>query len=171
VSLRDAEVHEARPAGVGAWTFDVREGDEQGPVVAVVDLGGVLRPGEIRVGGVPFGLRREGLSQSYDLVFEELSVARADQAGVLSPTYELAVEAGLLESGRPSGAREPFRLTSSDFSRSRELTHEGRTVGEVTREAMFARHYRLRFEPEVPLVLRAFCLALLLVQLRRHSQS
>ncbi|MEL6614742.1 MAG: hypothetical protein AAFQ43_03340, partial [Bacteroidota bacterium] len=54
---------------------------------------------------------------------------------------------------------------------SAQLRHRGRIVGILQRESIFVRHYTLRFDDDVPLVLRAFCFALVLARLRRQSRN
>lgn len=166
-------VHVARPKHIGSWTFHVQEENESGDAVAEVVLTGLRDQGALYVGAATFQMLRDGLSRSYDLVFEGLRLARAEiEAPILGSTYEIGVDQALLADDVASGPREAFTLESKVWGNSSaRLLHEGRVVGSITRESVFMRHFTLQFEDSVPLVLRAFCFGLVLARMRRQSRN
>lgn len=164
--------YDARPASVGSWVFMLRENNEDGPIAATVNLGGLLGSGTITVYEVPFTLKREGLSRSYDLAFEGQTLARAEPKGVFSTAYALAVEAAILDRDMPMGERARFEWVPVAIGGNVcELRENGERLGRVDKSSMWFRHFRLHFADEVPLALQAFCFALQLASLRRQSHG
>lgn len=165
-------VHVARPKAVASWTFEIRERDQKGDLVARVDMGKAWTQGDLHVGDIPFEVDRQGLSRAYALLFEGQTVARAEPAGTLSNSYVIETEGGFLASGVEIGDRVAFVLEPTSFASSSCRFRSGEEVwGEIVKESMLFRHFALRFHPGVPLALQAFCLALMLARLRRQSNG
>lgn len=163
-------VHAARPETAGSWRFDIREARTGGERVARVHLAQWTREGSIRVGEIPFGLKREGMGRTYRLLFEGRAMARAEPEGPLSNTLDIRVERGLLEAGAEIGDLARFAWVPKNLSGTAyDLRTGGETVGSIRKTSVLFRRFSLRFDREIPLVIRAFCLALLLARLRQSS--
>jgi len=165
-------IYDARPKSVGSWSFEIREGDETGEIVAEVTIKGKWDEGEIRVGGIPFEVDRVGMSRAYRLVFESQTLAHAKPEGALGLSSTIAVEGALLASGVEVGDRVRFDLKPKGaFSSDMLFSLDGTEWGQITKEALMFRHFALRFNDAVPLALQCFCFALLLARMRRQARN
>ena len=161
--------HSARPQTMGSWTFELHEREDGGDLAARIALKGT-RGGEIQVGNVPFRMERETMSRTFRLLFEGRAMVRADAEGAFSNTHHLFVERGLLEAGAAIGEIARMDWVPQNLSGTAyELRAGEAAVGRVEKTSMWFRHFALRFDASVPLALRAFCLALLLVRLRQSN--
>ncbi|MEM6325845.1 MAG: hypothetical protein AAF791_01870 [Bacteroidota bacterium] len=162
--------YDARPEAVGSWSFEIREADESGPLVARVELKGLSNDGVVRVGGIPFEMDRDEWGRAYRLLFEGQAVARAVPTGTLSTRYDLIIESALLVPTAPLGDRTRFTWAPTDFGgTSYELRAGEERVGRVEKTALLFRHYALTFSTEVPLALQAFCFGLMMARLRSQQ--
>ncbi|MGB3541618.1 hypothetical protein [Rubrivirga sp.] len=153
----------ATPAGFGSWIYVLEDGDE--PLATIKPPSILNKSGEITMGAVPFAIEAEGLTGgTLRLLFEGLVVATAERQTSFWRRYHVTLDASL-------AVDTPTDLVlASQFGiRAFALEADGERLGMIRRASLLRRNAEVEILESVPLVVKAFCLAVVLVEWRRSS--
>jgi hypothetical protein len=136
----------------GFWKRNYEVYHDAGPTIAV-KIGWVGQGAFFSIDGVEFEIRREGMfSRHYTLRALDEVQAEAYRPSVFRGRF-------VIEAGEVDYSFEPC----SPFGRSFELWDQGQVVGEVYPEGIFSRSVHGDLPEELPLPVRVFLLALVIM--------
>ncbi len=158
----------AHPASFAKTAYTILDGDEE---VARLTLR-LRDEGVITVGEAPFALG--GSRHRYVLLFEGVEVARAVQPSAWRRRLEVRVRGAMLDRAvaRPDAPDVDLVLQAKHpFSRTFELFEGERLAGEVRRASPFSRKAVVDLPAFLPLAVRVFLFALVVIQWRRADRQ
>jgi hypothetical protein len=148
----------ATPKRWFSWDFEVREGG--GAPVADLKLSMWRERGAITVGGIEFGVTREGLVGAFILEGAGGALARAEKPSAFRRAF--AIE---------SGGRQYALKAASVWGRSFALLDGDREIGAVSSARVFSRQACADLPEDMPLEVRSFMIWLVLMIWKRQQQS
>lgn len=148
---------EARPRHLFSQTYDVLTSDRR---VAAIDLAAIRSRGRFELDGVEYRIRPEGWTAGvFVLEREGRDVARVERTGWLPARYRVRLEDRSLE------------LRAHGLTRRFTLWHGGRRLGDIRPRHLLSRTALFEDAGEVPVAIRVFLLAVIVLRWRRRSRS
>lgn len=154
----------ALPVGLFSSGFTIHD-HADGPALAEIDMPGLIKPGQIWVGDVPYTFKAtDWMGRRTVLEFEGVEVGEVTRPSLWTSDLVVAFAPGF------GGDLGPFRLArQSLFTTGYRVEHEehGGHVGDIVRPSSFGREMSIDLPESVPFLAQAFLTTAVLLAIQR----
>ena len=158
----------ALPVGLFSTGYTIHD-HADGPVLAEITMPGLTKPGQIRVGAVPYTFKStDWLGRRTVLQFEGVEVGVVTRPSLWTSALVVSFAPGF------SGDLGPFRVVRQGvFTTGYRVEHEahGGHVGDIERPSSFRRETWIDLPDAVPFLAQAFLAAIVLLAIQRAQSG